>query len=160
MFVFQIGSAYRSFGNKLQYINHDEVQASALQIRKEIEELNRELFKKEVQNEILTDANTSDPMGYVCQKKIVHVKELQYLDKVVCTTTTGNLCYKVQNVIFFVKSKYVPLFLFRLKKRHILPNTSTSAKPISRNLAGLICKIHSVWIQLRNVLRNLKWCVM
>ena len=101
MFVFQIGSAYRSFGNKLQYINHDEVQASALQIRKEIEELNRELFEKEVQNEILTDANTSDPMGYVCQKKIVHVKELQYLDKVVCTTTTGNLCYKVQNVLNF-----------------------------------------------------------
>ena len=58
---FQI-AAYRSFDTKLEFINDDEVQSSAAQIQREIEEINNSLWKKE-QNEILTDADETDPLG-------------------------------------------------------------------------------------------------
>ena len=54
--------------------------------------------------------------GYVCQKKIVEVKTLQYLDRILCTSTTGNMCFKVSFLyipilIHFLQSAIVVRFL-------------------------------------------------
>ena len=58
--------------------------------------------------------------GYVCQKKIVEVKTLQYLDRILCTSTTGNMCFKVS---LFLLHIYFDKFFAKCYSKSMLPKT-------------------------------------
>ena len=79
---------------KLSYISKDELESASRQIRKEVEIINNTLSEFE-KNELLTDINNDDPMGYVCDKTLMEIKELQYVDQLLCFNTTEEICYKV-----------------------------------------------------------------
>ena len=85
---------HTDFEPKLTYIPRDELESATRQIRKEVEIINNTLTEEE-KNELLTDVNNEDPMGYICDKSLMEIKELQYVDQLLCFNTTEEICYKV-----------------------------------------------------------------
>ena len=85
---------HTDFEPKLTYIPRDELESATRQIRKEVEIINNTLTEEE-KNELLTDVNNEDPMGYICEKSLMEIKELQYVDQLLCFNTTEEICYKV-----------------------------------------------------------------
>ena len=86
----------------MTYIPRDELESATRQIRKEVEIINNTLTEEE-KNELLTDVNNEDPMGYICDKSLMEIKELQYVDQLLCFNTTEEICYKVSSKNSFVK---------------------------------------------------------
>ena len=93
---------HQDFEPKLTYIPRDELESATRQIRKEVEIINNTLTEEE-KNELLTDINNEDPMGYICEKSLMEIKELQYVDQLLCFNTTEEICYKVSSNTFFKK---------------------------------------------------------
>ena len=88
---------HTDFEPKLTYIPRDELESATRQIRKEVEIINNTLTEEE-KNELLTDVNNEDPMGYICDKSLMEIKELQYVDQLLCFNTTEEICYKVISI--------------------------------------------------------------
>ena len=81
---------------KLSFLSRDELKTTSRQIRREVEIINNTLSEND-KIELLTDVNNEDPMGYICEKTLMEIKELQYVDQLLCFNTTEEICYKVSN---------------------------------------------------------------
>ena len=79
---------------KLSFLSRDELKTTSRQIRREVEIINNTLSEND-KIELLTDVNNEDPMGYICEKTLMEIKELQYVDQLLCFNTTEEICYKV-----------------------------------------------------------------
>ena len=79
---------------KLSFLTRDELKTTSRQIRREVEIINNTLSEND-KIELLTDVNNEDPMGYICEKTLMEIKELQYVDQLLCFNTTEEICYKV-----------------------------------------------------------------
>ncbi len=84
-----------SFEHKLKILNKEDVSTSTNEIQKRIDQINAKLLlgKKKA---LLTESEEEDPVGYVCKKQIIQVKEVEFVEKVRCYKTMQEVCAMVK----------------------------------------------------------------
>lgn len=89
---------------KLKVLRKEEIEFETQNLRKHIEEINARLTTEE-KNEIIQEADSMNPEGYMCENTIIEVKELQFTDQVRCYNTTEEVCSMVHETVFEEKEE-------------------------------------------------------
>ena len=80
---------------KLKVLDKTEIEASTRQIRQRIEQINSKLTQEE-ENALIADSAKDDPEGYDCQKQILDITEVTFVEQVRCYNTTEEICAMVR----------------------------------------------------------------
>ena len=83
---------FNSLEPRMNLLKKEDIDVFTQQIQQKIKELNAKL----TQGEILTEASREDPVGYVCQKQILNITEVHFVEKVHCYNTTEEVCSLVK----------------------------------------------------------------
>ena len=113
---------FNSLEPRLNLLKKEDIDVFTRQIQQKIKALNAKL----TQGEILTEASKEDPVGYVCQKQVLNITEIHFVEKVHCYNTTEEVCSlvkvaKSQGSIFSLVL-YLPSFMYSCPISHILEN--------------------------------------
>ena len=84
----------QSLEPKLRVLNKNQIDDSTRQIRNRIAQINAKLTESEKES-ILADAEKEDPTGFKCEKQILEIKEVTFVDQVRCYNTTEEVCAMV-----------------------------------------------------------------
>ena len=82
---------------QLKVLSKSDVDASTKQIQRNIEEINAKLTQGEKET-ILAEASKEDPVGYICEKQILNLTEVSFVEQVHCYDTTEEVCSLVNNL--------------------------------------------------------------
>ena len=83
---------FNSLEPRLNLLKKEDIDVFTRQIQQKIKALNAKL----TQGEILTEASKEDPVGYVCQKQVLNITEVHFVEKVHCYNTTEEVCSLVK----------------------------------------------------------------
>ena len=81
------------------------IKASTNRIQEKIEEINARLTQGEKET-ILAEASKEDPTGYVCEKQILNITEVSFVEQVKCYDTIEEVCSLVISYIFTQSSLF------------------------------------------------------
>ena len=85
---------FDSLEPKLKVINKSEVDESTRKIRQRIQQINAKLTEAE-KDTLLSEAAKEDPDGYNCEKQILNITEVSFVEQVRCYNTTEEVCSMV-----------------------------------------------------------------
>ena len=101
---------------------------STKQIQKKIEQINAKLTQGEKET-ILSEASKEDPVGFTCEKQILNITEVHFVEQVHCYDTTEEVCslvnylfklfrnFDIQNAQFLFNCRFTkPSLKLKLKK--------------------------------------------
>ena len=83
---------------QLKILSKSGIDASTKQIQRNIQEINAKLTQGEKET-ILAEASKEDPVGYLCEKQILNLTEVSFVEHVHCYDTTEEVCSLV-NYLF------------------------------------------------------------
>ena len=84
-------------------LDKSNIKASTNRIQEKIEEINARLTQGEKET-ILAEASKEDPTGYVCEKQILNITEVSFVEQVKCYDTIEEVCSLVICNIFLRKA--------------------------------------------------------
>ena len=76
---------------QLKILSKSDIDASTKQIQQNIKEINAKLTQGEKET-ILAEASKEDPVGYLCEKQILNLTEVSFVEQVHCYDTTEEVC--------------------------------------------------------------------
>ena len=82
---------FNSLEPKLSILKKGDVEVSTKQIQKKIEQINAKLTQGEKET-ILSEASKEDPVGFTCEKQILNITEVHFVEQVHCYDTTEEVC--------------------------------------------------------------------
>jgi len=84
---------------QLKVLNKGQIDESTRQIRQRIEQINAKLTEAEKET-LIAESNKEDPIGYNCDKQILNITEVTFVEQVRCYNTTEEVCSMTQKTVF------------------------------------------------------------
>ena len=81
---------------ELKVLNKEDIDVFTQQVQRKIDQINEQLSIGEKES-ILTEASKEDPIGYQCEKQILNITEVSFVEHVNCYTTTEEVCSLVSS---------------------------------------------------------------
>ena len=81
---------------ELKVLNKEDIDVYTQQVQRKIDQINAKLTEGEKES-ILTEASKEDPIGYQCEKQILNITEVSFVEHVNCYTTTEEVCSLVSS---------------------------------------------------------------
>ena len=81
---------------ELKLLNKEDIDVFTQQVQRKIDQINEQLSIGEKES-ILTEASKEDPIGYQCEKQILNITEVSFVEHVNCYTTTEEVCSLVSS---------------------------------------------------------------
>jgi len=89
---------------ELKILKNEEVEDSTRQIRQRIEQINQKLSEAE-KDTLLAEATKEDPIGFNCEKQILNITEVSFVEQVRCYNTTEQVCSMTQKTVFEARTE-------------------------------------------------------
>lgn len=80
---------------RINILERTKIDQATLQIRAQIEQVNNRLTQDE-KDVLISNAEENDPEGYECENQVLEVKEISFVDQVLCYNTTEEICSMVR----------------------------------------------------------------
>ena len=82
---------FNSLEPELKILKNGDIDLSTKQIQQKIDEINAKLTEGEKEN-LLVEVSKEDPVGYNCEKQILNITEVSFVEQVKCYNTTEEVC--------------------------------------------------------------------
>ena len=82
---------FNSLEPELKILKNEDIDLSTKQLQQRIDEINAKLTEGQKEN-LLVEVSKDDPAGYNCEKQILNITEVSFVDHVKCYNTTEEVC--------------------------------------------------------------------